>query len=868
MQVLWFASTKSMEEDNFYGNVSFVIKWKDVLHQFGPNIYLIDQAIYKRNSFTRILLTPKRYYQLTLMSGKELADNGACMTKNLNNCYQHVSKCYCKDSFGPHELQIGIEVSDDDARWLFRNCSALPNSHTLVNVRSYSNNNRGGVKKMYESYRCYRYNTALNMSCPYPFNLQKTEGKINELNLRGIQNGQSENSDPESNTQLLPSQIMFNTVLHSHDTEKRTKTDNRFNTEPTERRTVENYNEISTYHRTSVRNELSMYDFSSNNTPLAGCSYSRYFGSASPTLHPPVLQPPPCPARPPMTNEGALRRHLQVTVLEREPHSPFHSPMHHTFMPHQTSSQPAQPLAPLIPFNLQKTERKINELNLRGIQNGQSENSDLESNTQLLPSQIMFNTVLHSHDTENRTKTDNRFNTEPTERRTVENYSEISTYHGTSVRNELSMYDFSSNNTPLAGCSYSRYFGSASPTLHPPVLQPPPCPARPPMTNEGALRRHLQVTVLEREPHSPFHSPMHHTFMPHQTSSQPAQPLAPLIPFNLQKTERKINKLNLRGIQNGQSENSDPERNTQLLPSQIMFNTVLHSHDTENRTKTDNRFNTEPTERRTVENYSEISTYHGTSVRNELSMYDFSSNNTPLAGCSYSRYFGSASPTLHPPVLQPPPCPARPPMTNEGALRRHLQVTVLEREPHSPFHSPMHHTFMPHQTSSRPAQPLAPLIPTPSESRNTSHLILRFRSPFAALHLLFSTHFTTFLGLWYDNSFIRLHLILLIIRCLSFCLTTNPSNSYHLPYIILNQVPLPACLTRLFAYGLRRMRNPSNSYHLPYIILNQVPLPACLTRLFAYGLRRMRIVFLPGPFGSAPGRPRPSSRPAGTRLPT
>ena len=76
-------------------------------------------------------------------------------------------------------------------------------------------------------------------------------------------------------------------------------------------------------------------------------------------------------------------------------------------------------------------------------------------------------------------------------------------------------------------------------------------------------------------------------------------------------------------------------------------------------------------------------------------------------------YSGPASPTLPPPVLQPPPRPARPPMTDKRALRRHLQATVLAREPHSSFHSPMHHTFMPHQTSSRPTQPLAPLIPTP-----------------------------------------------------------------------------------------------------------------------------------------------------------
>ena len=60
-----------------------------------------------------------------------------------------------------------------------------------------------------------------------------------------------------------------------------------------------------------------------------------------------------------------------------------------------------------------------------------------------------------------------------------------------------------------------------------------------------------------------------------------------------------------------------------------------------------------------------------------------------------------------------PPRPARPTMTDESALRRHLQATVLARKLPSPFHSPMHYTFMPHQASSRPAQPLAPLIPTP-----------------------------------------------------------------------------------------------------------------------------------------------------------
>ena len=52
-------------------------------------------------------------------------------------------------------------------------------------------------------------------------------------------------------------------------------------------------------------------------------------------------------------------------------------------------------------------------------------------------------------------------------------------------------------------------------------------------------------------------------------------------------------------------------------------------------------------------------------------------------------------------------------MTDERALCRCLQATVLTRKPQSLFHSPMHHTLMPHQTSSLLTQPLAPIIPTP-----------------------------------------------------------------------------------------------------------------------------------------------------------
>ena len=78
---------------------------------------------------------------------------------------------------------------------------------------------------------------------------------------------------------------------------------------------------------------------------------------------------------------------------------------------------------------------------------------------------------------------------------------------------------------------------------------------------------------------------------------------------------------------------------------------------------------------------------------------------------------------------------------------------------------------------------------------------LLFLSPTIALHLLSLTAILILLGLWSDRLISSTVLILLTILCLSSFLTTNLSNSYHLPYILLNHVPLLLCLTKPFAYA-------------------------------------------------------------------
>ena len=186
-QVLWFAPAKSMSIQNFYGNISFVINWEEVLEKLGFHIYLIDQAVYKNKSFTRILLTNKNYFQLEELTNTVMNREGIAIKKTWGQ-YYHVLKCFNKETMGFHELQIGIETTDADARWLFQNCSAQANNHSNVNIRhSRPIVHPGSKPKNYVSYRCYKYNTAQNKDCPHPYSITETEELIDEMGLRSRQ---------------------------------------------------------------------------------------------------------------------------------------------------------------------------------------------------------------------------------------------------------------------------------------------------------------------------------------------------------------------------------------------------------------------------------------------------------------------------------------------------------------------------------------------------------------------------------------------------------------------------------------------------------------------------------------------------------
>ncbi|XP_018024708.2 cell wall protein AWA1 [Hyalella azteca] len=164
-QVLWFAPSQASTEHNFYGNVSFTIKWETVLQKLGPNLYLIDQAIYNARSFTRVVFTRKNYDRI--LKKVDFDSEDSPMTKSWSG-FRHASHCMNKVSWGPHELQIAIEVIDVEARWLYLNCKLVVNDHSNANIASKGRRRRWDKKVAnFESYNCFKFNTAQNSECPY-----------------------------------------------------------------------------------------------------------------------------------------------------------------------------------------------------------------------------------------------------------------------------------------------------------------------------------------------------------------------------------------------------------------------------------------------------------------------------------------------------------------------------------------------------------------------------------------------------------------------------------------------------------------------------------------------------------------------------
>ncbi|XP_018024711.1 uncharacterized protein LOC108680413 [Hyalella azteca] len=191
-QVLWFAPSQSSSEHNFYGNVSFTIKWETVLEKLGPNLYLLDQAVYNDRSFTRVLVTKNNY------DGKlkkvRLNSNDTPMTKS-DSGFRHVSYCENNERGGPHELQIAIEVDAADAKWLYSECKVSSNNHSDVNsLHSGHNARNSGTISNFESFKCFKFNTAQKCQCPYPWTQDQCEERTRAL-LRPVYPAQNSRRD-------------------------------------------------------------------------------------------------------------------------------------------------------------------------------------------------------------------------------------------------------------------------------------------------------------------------------------------------------------------------------------------------------------------------------------------------------------------------------------------------------------------------------------------------------------------------------------------------------------------------------------------------------------------------------------------------
>ena len=166
-----------MEEHNFYGNVSFVVDWLTLLREMGPHLYLIDQAIYNTRSYTRILLTNRIHHDLEPL---DLQYGCVIFYDYVNYC--HIAKAMCLVKSGPHEVQVAIECNNQRAKRMFELCSVQPNNHSQANTLARNPRRQmNGTVNIYQPYKCFKYNTSMNKSCPDNCSFAVTEDKIFSL---------------------------------------------------------------------------------------------------------------------------------------------------------------------------------------------------------------------------------------------------------------------------------------------------------------------------------------------------------------------------------------------------------------------------------------------------------------------------------------------------------------------------------------------------------------------------------------------------------------------------------------------------------------------------------------------------------------
>ena len=129
----------------------------------------------------------------------------------------HISEAKCIVRPGPHELQVGVECNDRVARRLFELCSVRANNHSHANRLARTPRvAANGKENIYQSYKCFRYNTAMGQPCPDNYSLEETEIRISSLkeehdrHLRSIRM-QSAIPQPKPYSQLDGSTVTYST---------------------------------------------------------------------------------------------------------------------------------------------------------------------------------------------------------------------------------------------------------------------------------------------------------------------------------------------------------------------------------------------------------------------------------------------------------------------------------------------------------------------------------------------------------------------------------------------------------------------------------------------------------------------------------
>ena len=130
-------------------------------------MYLIDSHIYRKQSYTRILLTRKNYDGKLRKVDMNMQGSPVIRT----GCqFQTSTKYLWHAEFRPHKSNFGIEVDHAGASWLFQNCEMFANAHSKVNkAASKKTKSKDWRHRTFRSPGCYYYNRILNKTCPFNF---------------------------------------------------------------------------------------------------------------------------------------------------------------------------------------------------------------------------------------------------------------------------------------------------------------------------------------------------------------------------------------------------------------------------------------------------------------------------------------------------------------------------------------------------------------------------------------------------------------------------------------------------------------------------------------------------------------------------